>query len=163
MPPPAPAPRPRNVDEAFAGFDAPSREVEPQAGAVDIRTVRSAAAPPSGKDAKGKDGRDKTKDKDTKPDQPSHPSRIWVQVATGRDKSALTFDWRRIARDAPALFKGMRPHVTGWGQSNRLLAGPFASQKEANAFLAALRKAGISGGFIWTSPAGQAVDTLGAK
>lgn len=165
------------MDEAFAGFDAPSREAEPQAGAVDIRKVKPVTPPPvdPGKDAgkgkdsgKGKDaelakGKGKDKDKPAKPEQPTHPSRIWVQVATGRDKKALGFDWKRMVKDAPELFKGQRPSVTGWGQSNRLLAGPFASQKEANAFLAGLKKAGISGGFVWTSPAGQVVDVLGTK
>lgn len=167
-PSPAPAPR-RSVDEAFAGFDAPSREVEPQAGAVDVRTVRPAAPPPppapkDSKDPKAKD-KDKSKDKgrDAKPVTPSHPSRIWVQVATGRDKNALNFDWKRMVREAPELFKGQRPHIASWGQTNRLLAGSFASQKEANAFLASLKKQGITGGFIWTSPAGQVVDAVGAK
>lgn len=161
-PPPPPTAKPRGVDDAFADFDAPSREVEPQAGAVDIRNVRPASPPPTGKDAKGKD-KGKEKDKDTKPDQPGQPSRIWVQVATGRDKSALGFDWKRMIKEAPELFKGRRPHTTAWGQSNRLLVGPFASQKEANAFLASLRKAGISGGFVWSSPAGQVVDVLPVK
>jgi hypothetical protein len=59
------------------------------------------------------------------------------------------------------VFKGQKPYVTVWGQSNRLLAGPFTSAKEAGAFLAALKKAGVGGGFVWTSPAGQVVDALG--
>ena len=172
-PAPPPAPRPRSVDEAFAGFETPSREVEPQAGAVDVRTIRPVAPPvPKGQDSKDPKAKDKAKDmakdkakdkdRDGKPDGPSHPSRIWVQVATGRDKGALSFDWKRMVKDAPELFKGQRPHSTTWGQSNRLLAGPFASQKEANAYLAGLKKEGITGGFIWTSPAGQVVDVLGA-
>ncbi|HEX4848777.1 MAG TPA: SPOR domain-containing protein, partial [Novosphingobium sp.] len=157
-PKPAPAPKPApspSIDEAFADLAPPSREVEPQAGAVDIRRVRP-AAPPAQATTKGKDPA-----KDGKPAAPSHPSRIWVQLATGRDKSALGFDWRKMAKDNPALFKGLRPFVTAWGQSNRLLAGPFDTAKEANAFLAAAKKAGISGGFVWTSPAGQIVDALG--
>lgn len=161
-PAPPPAPRPRSVDEAFAGFETPSREVEPQAGAVDVRTIRPVGLPvPKGQDSKDPRAKDKAKDRDGKPDAPSHPSRIWVQVATGRDKGALNFDWKRMAKDAPDLFKGQRPHITSWGQSNRLLAGPFASQKEANAYLAGLKKEGITGSFIWTSPAGQVVDVLG--
>ena len=167
-PAPVPAPRQRSVDEAFAGFDTPSREVEPQSGAVDVRTIRPIARPPAlpapkGQDSKDPKAKDKAKDKgrDTKPEAPSHPSRIWVQVATGRDKNALNFDWKRMVREAPELFKGQRPHIASWGQTNRLLAGPFASQKEANAFLASLKKQGISGGFLWTSPAGQVVDAVG--
>jgi hypothetical protein len=179
--PPEP-PKGESLDEAFAGFTSPSREIEPKAGAVDIRKVKPAAPPvvakdpcakdlpakgaksakgklPLAKDAKCVDPKDP---KDTKAKEAkSQPSRIWVQVATGRDKSALGFDWRKLARDNPELFKGLKPGVTVWGQSNRLLAGPFASQKEAAAFLAKLKKAGVSGAFVWSSPAGQVVDALG--
>ena len=68
-----------------------------------------------------------------------------------------------MVRDDPAVFKGKKAYLTAWGQSNRLLAGPFESQKEAAAFLAALKKAGVSGAFAWTSAAGQMVDPLGGK
>ena len=94
---------------------------------------------------------------------PSHPSRIWVQLATGRDKSALAFDWRRIARQVEAAFKGRRPSTSVWGQANRLLAGPFESEAAANSFLAQLRRADVDGAFVWTSPAGQVVDALAAR
>ena len=181
-PPPAPKPvqpRTESIDDVFAGFEAPSREIEPQAGAVDIRKVKPAVPakdPAQGKetakDPKGKDAKDtkdtKAKDakakeaKDAKSAALANPSRIWVQVATGRDKSALGFDWRKLARENAELFKGLKPSITAWGQANRLLAGPFASQKEAAAFLAKLKKAGVSGAFIWSSPAGQVVDALAA-
>ena len=175
-PPPAPKPVPpvpvpprksASIDEAFADFTPPSREVEVQAGAVDVRRIQAGPAvgkTPPGKAAPGAAQLGKGKDpaKDAKPTAPSHPSRIWVQVATGRDKSALGFDWRKLAKDNPAVFKGQKPNVTAWGQSSRLLAGPFATNKEANVFLAALKKAGVSGAFVWSSPAGQLVDTLGS-
>jgi len=183
-PKPPEKPKVESLDEAFAGFTAPSREIEPKAGAVDIRKVKPASAPGIAKDpcakepvgkgvikgAKGKtalakdakcidpkDAKD-TKSKESK----SQPSRIWVQVATGRDKGALGFDWRKLARENAELFKGLKPSVTSWGQSNRLLAGPFDSQKEAAAFLAKLKKAGVSGAFVWSSPTGQVVDALGS-
>ena len=191
-PAPKPAPKPlgrstgaESIDEAFADFTPPSREVEPQAGAVDLRRLdraaKPAAAPAKGADKKladktkaddktkpgdkakpGEKPGDKAKDKvkDTKLTQ---PSRIWVQVATGRDKAALGSDWRRMVKDDPAVFKGKKAFLTAWGQSNRLLAGPFESQKEAAAFLAALKKAGLPGAFAWTSAAGQVVDPLGGK
>jgi Flp pilus assembly protein TadD len=180
-----PAPKPpvakasgESIDEAFADFTPPSREVEPQAGAVDLRHLDRATKPaivlpamnkkaadkakPADKtkpDDKAKPG-DKTKDK-AKDGKLTQPSRVWVQVATGRDKAGLGSDWRRMVKDDPAVFKGKKPFLTAWGQSNRLLAGPFESQKEAAAFLAALKKAGVSGVFAWTSAAGQVVDPLG--
>ncbi len=171
-PPPAPS-GPTSIDEAFAGFDAPSAKAEVQSGAVDVRKIKPATpvapekpAPDktaADKAAADKAGKGKPPAKDSKPAAPSHPSRIWVQLATGRDKSALGFDWRKLAKDSPALFKGLSPYVTPWGQANRLLAGPFDTAKEANAFLAQLKKAGTSGAFIWTSPAGQVVTPLGGK
>ena len=163
-----------SIDEAFADFTPPSREVEPQAGAVDLRRLDRSPNSPAAPAAKGADKKagdkakpadkakpgDKDKAKDSKLTQ---PSRSWVQVATGRDKAALGSDWRRMVKDDPAVFKTKKPFVTAWGQSNRLLAGPFESQKEAAAFLAALKKAGVSGAFAWTSAAGQVVDLLGGK
>lgn len=112
------------------------------------------------KDAKGKDPKGKDA-KDAK-GKPSHPSRIWVQIAAGRNKPALAFDWRKFAKEDPAAFKGQSPYVTQWGQTNRLLTGPFASAKAADAYLAKVKKAGRDGAFVWTSPAGQVVDPLGA-
>lgn len=113
--------------------------------------AKDKAADPKAKDAKGKDAKGK----------PSHPSRIWVQIAAGRNKPALAFDWRKFAKEDPAVFKGQSPSVTQWGQTNRLLTGPFATAKAAEAFLAKVKKTGRDGAFVWTSPAGQVVDALG--
>ena len=180
-PPANPAPKPasstlagESIDEAFAGFSPPSREVEPQAGAVDLRRLERAAKPaaivpavkpgdkakPGDKLKPGDKAKDKDKDK-AKDSKLAQPSRAWVQVATGRDKAALGSDWRRLIKADPVVFKGKKPFVTAFGQSNRLLTGPFESQKEAAAFLAALKKAGVAGAFVWTSTAGQVVDPLG--
>ena len=84
-------------------------------------------------------------------------------MATGRDKAALSFDWRRMARQAEAVFKARRPLVSAWGQTSRLLAGPFESEAAANQFLSQLRRANIAGAFAWTSPAGQLVDALAVR
>ena len=83
-----------------------------------------------------------------------------MQLATGRDKTALGYDWRRMARESESVFKGKRPLVSSWGQTNRLLTGPFESEAAAGAFLTQLRRNDIEGAFMWTSPAGQVVDAL---
>ncbi|MBV7264848.1 SPOR domain-containing protein [Erythrobacter ani] len=77
------------------------------------------------------------------PTKPAHPSRIWVQVATGRDIAALKFDWRRLAGRAPDLLGEFDAHVTPWGQANRLLAGPVADRSEARDLINALKEKGI--------------------
>ncbi len=146
-----PPPVPPSLAEAFSDLAKPTIDAAPARGAVDIRRIKpvregaALAATPA------------------KPLPPIHPSRIWVQLATGRDKAALGFDWRRMSRQADALFKARRSSVSSWGQTNRLLTGPFESEAQANAFVGQLRRANIDGAFVWNSPAGQIVDPLGGK
>ncbi len=139
-----PVPRRQSLSDAFSDLARPSADIAPAAGAVDIRRIR-----PTRQVAPG-----------LTPEVPKVPSRIWVQLATGRDKAALGYDWRRMARQAEAIFKGKRPLTSSWGQTNRLLTGPFESEAAANSFLAQLRRGDIDGAFMWTSPAGQVVDAL---
>lgn len=141
----SPPPRSRRLADAFGDLAKPAISVTPTPGAVDIRRItqnRPAAA------------------KSSRPALPEQPSRIWVQVATGRNKSALSFDWRRMVKDDAAVFRGKKPYVAAWGQTNRLLTGPFESEAAANAFVVQLRRADVDGAFLWTSPAGQVIDTL---
>ena len=130
--------------EAFADFASASAPAAgPTAGAVDITTIQPrreaprAAAPPP-------------------PPRPVHPSRQWVQVATGRDVAALEFDWRRIKRNAGGLLDRYKPHVARWGQTNRLVAGPFASAREAQEFVSRLKDKQLES-FRFTSAQGEEV------
>jgi hypothetical protein len=145
---PVPAPRPRRLADAFGDLAKPVVSVAPTPGAVDIRRL----TPNRPTDAKP-----------AKPAPPAQPSRIWVQVATGRNKAALGFDWRRMVKDDAAVFRGKKPYVAAWGQTNRLLTGPFESEAAANAYVNQLRRADVDGAFLWTSPAGQVVDTLAVE
>ena len=142
---PAPPPARRSLSDAFADFARPAVDTAPAAGAVDVRRLAPAKPKPK---------------VEAKPPPPSHPSRIWVQVATGRDKKALAFDWKRMTQKADAALRGKSPSVSAWGQTNRLLTGPFPSETAANSFIAQLRKEEIVGAFVWNSPAGQVVDAL---
>ena len=152
--PPAPAKvspaAPRSLADVFADFAQPTIDATPAAGAVDLRRIKP-ARPEAKKPAEA-----------AKPPPPSHPSRIWVQVATGRDKAALGYDWRRMSREKAEVLRGKAAFVSAWGQTNRLLTGPFQSEAAANSFIAQLRRADVNGAFVWTSPAGQVVDTLAA-
>ena len=188
--PPAPEPR-RDLAAAFSDFRPPADE-QRAVGAVDISKLPSRAKKPAPADERGpipdaptgtrriaaadpgtstavKKGIDprtgkpvKAADKTAKPIVPSHPSRIWVQLGVGRDKGALGFDWRKLGKAQADLFKGRKPWTTPWGQTNRLLVGPFETQAAASAFLKEARKKD-GDAFVWTSPAGQAVDALVAK
>ncbi len=93
------------------------------------------------------------------PAAPEHPQRIWVQLATGRDVAALRFDWRRLARSAPELLGDFKPHVTPWGQANRLLAGPLDSRADARDLVNALAEKGVDT-FSYTSPEGTEIQEL---
>lgn len=147
-PAPATTPRARSLADAFADLAVvPKGTVAPAPGAVDVRKLAAARARAEAA---------KT------PPKPAHPSRIWVQVGTGRDTGALGFTWRGLVKDNPALFKGQSPSISDWGRTNRLLAGPFATEAAAEAFLAKARKAELDA-FVWTSPAGQVVDSLPSR
>ncbi len=132
------------VDQAFAGMEQPvSAASPPPVDRVDISTFqppREVAAPPP-------------------PAQPAHPARLWVQVATGRDRTALRFDWRRMARKAPDLLSEFDPHVVRWGQANRLLAGPVESRAAARELVNALKAQGLDS-FAYSSPEGQEITEL---
>lgn len=93
------------------------------------------------------------------PAKPAHPSRIWVQLATGRDVAALGFDWRRFVRRTDGLLDKFKPHTTPWGEANRLLAGPVDSNEAARDLINALAEKGIET-FRYTSPEGTEIQVL---
>lgn len=94
-----------------------------------------------------------------KPSPPAHPSRIWVQLATGRDVDALRFDWRRFSRKAPALLGDLTAHVTPWGEANRLLVGPLKSRDAQRELINALNEQGIDT-FGYVSPEGTEIKPI---
>jgi len=142
--PPAPATAQQpSLEDAFAEFEKVKSPTEPPPGAVDITEIKPPrTAPPK-----------------AEPPKPVNPSRIWVQVATGKSTKALGFDWRRIARKASTAFKGKDGYVVKWGRTNRLVTGPFNSEKRAQAFVDEVRRAGLKT-FIFTSKQGEQVAPL---
>ena len=148
---PTPDPEPsQSVADAFAAFAAAQPVTAPRPGtAVDITTItppRERAAPPP-------------PPPEAKPKPPANPSRHYVQIATGRDRDALKFDWRRIARKADSLLDGKGPFVTKWVEANRLLAGPYPSAAAAREVMNKLKALEIDS-FTFTSDPGQAIDKL---
>jgi Flp pilus assembly protein TadD len=192
-PAPAPAQQPPvSLGQAFADLGAPSRAAAPAAGAVDIRTIEPAKPAPvvapepakpavtaklaavdtaadkkkladAAKAKKADPKKPEAKKPEPKKALPSHPSRIWVQIGVGRNEGAIAFDWRKFTRENAALFKGQKASTSEMGRTNRILVGPFQTQKAASAFVAQAKKAKFDDAFVWTSPAGQVVDPLAAK
>ena len=141
-----PAQRTESFSNLFGDFGKPKADSSPASGAVDLTKIEPA--------------KPKVEKQESRPKPPSHPSRIWVQLGIGQNKSALSFDWRKLSRKYPDLFAGRKAHVSEMGRTNRMLAGPFETQKAANEFVSELERAGMNGPYVWTSPAGQVVDGL---
>ena len=99
------------------------------------------------------------KAKEEAAEKKAHPARIWVQIATGANPKALAFDYNRFAKRNAALFKGKSGGTADWGQTRRLLVGPFANRKAAQTWLDDYKKAG-GDGFLFNSEAGQTVDPI---
>ncbi len=135
-----------SFSELFSDLGKPVRKAVPASGAVDISKIEPAKPKP--------------KPEPAKPPPPSHPSRIWVQLGVGQNVAALRYDWRKLNRTQASLFKGQKAYVSDYGRTNRMLTGPFASRKAADAFLASLAKAGMNDPYLWISPAGQVVEPL---
>jgi len=94
-----------------------------------------------------------------KPAAPADPARHWVQVAGGARAADLYKDWDRLAKQSPAAFKGKQGWTTPLRATNRLLAGPFKTPAEAQNFVNAIAKDGISA-FAWESEQGQKIEQL---
>ena len=142
-PQPEPQPEPVasvSVADAFADLGPAPEAIRPIGEAVDITAIEARRETPE-------------------PETPAHPARFWVQVATGRDRSALRFDWRRIARNADGILEGRGPFIASWNATNRLLAGPYDSSSEAQNVVGQLAGVGIDS-FRFASAAGEVVEVL---
>lgn len=154
--PPAPPPPAEDVSvaDAFADLADASGALGPAAGAVDITAIKPRIElPPPPPPSKA------PPPPPPPPPKPKEPSRVWVQVATGRDVKALGFDWRKFAKQEPALLGKRSPYTAQWGQTRRLVTGPLDSAKAANKLVSDLKNAGIDA-FVFTSDEGEAVSPL---
>ncbi|NCP15086.1 MAG: SPOR domain-containing protein [Sphingomonadales bacterium] len=148
---PPPSAAPLRVADAFADLvTAPLPDARVSGDAVDISRItvkRELPTPPPAT----------TKPKE--PPKPVHPSRVWVQVATGKNVKAFGFDWRRISKDAGAPLAKLNPHTTPWGEANRLLAGPVDSRETAQALVRELKAKGVDS-FLYVSPDGEEIQAV---
>lgn len=92
----------------------------------------------------------------------AEPARVWVQVAGGANKTTLPKEYERLQAKAPKLLAARSAWTAPLKATNRLLVGPFKTEKEAQAFVNELAKSKLSG-FAWSSEAGQKVEKLPAK
>ena len=93
------------------------------------------------------------------PAPPAHPSRHWVQIAGGANRTALPREFARLRTLAPQLLRRRDAFTTPLRATNRLLVGPFRSERDALEFVNQLRRVNVPA-FAWTSEAGQEIERL---
>lgn len=93
------------------------------------------------------------------PSAPATSSRIWVQLASGNNTSALADQFRRIKSRNGELLDGISGYVAEESSKARLLIGPFKSVDDARIFAEDLEMARVDA-FTWTSAPGQQVRKL---
>ena len=153
----------QRVADAFADLGAPLPDARAGTDAVDISrievrrevAVQPALAPETAKPA----AKPAEKPKQKEPSKPLHPSRIWVQVATGKKIPALAFDWKRIAREGGAPLAKLKPFTARWGETNRLLVGPLDNRDQAQALVRTLKGKDLDS-FPFVSDEGEVVQPL---
>lgn len=170
-----PEPRPQAPEPAQSSDEADSNRLADLAAALEgieeeapaparARPAATPSKPPARQAAAtGSAGRDRASAAAKKPPAaPRETARVWVQVAGGANKSWLPREFARLKAKAPKLLGSRTAWSVPAGATNRLLVGPFASAREAQAFVNELAKADIAG-FAWTSAAGQKVERLAAR
>lgn len=80
----------------------------------------------------------------------AEPSKIWLQLASGRSAEALADQFNRMQRDNPDLFKGITGYVAEDSDRARLVIGPFRGASDAKIFADDLRSVGVNA-FRWSN------------
>ncbi len=148
----AAAPTTRALGDIIKGIDIPERETKSAVVPVDLDEIEPAKPQP-------KIVAKPVEKTPVKPKEPVHPKRYWVQIATGSNLNALKFDYRRMTKKQPELFKQQKAWTSPWGSTRRMVVGPFDDFKSAKEFEAELRKDG-GDGFAWASADGVEVNEL---
>jgi Flp pilus assembly protein TadD len=119
---------------------------EARATTAEARPTRTAEAQPS-------------RSRSARNAPPPNPARHWVQVAGGANRASMPREFARLRDQAPALLRSRTAYVTPANATNRLLVGPFDSEREAQAFVNRLGQSDVRA-FAWTSAAGQEIERL---
>lgn len=76
--------------------------------------------------------------------------KIWLQLASGSNASALPTQFQRIKSKGGDLFDGIRPYVAQSGEKARLVIGPFRGPSDAETFAEDLESVGVDS-FKWSN------------
>jgi Flp pilus assembly protein TadD len=77
-------------------------------------------------------------------------SKIWLQLASGRDQDALSSQFERLKSENRDLFNGITAYVAEGSDRARLVIGPFRGSSDARIFADDLHSIGIDA-FRWTN------------
>lgn len=91
-----------------------------------------------------------------------NPARIWVQIATGNNRSGLPGTWRKIREQAGKSLARQSAWAAPFRQTNRLLVGPFKSAGDAREMVGDLAREGVQA-TTFSSDAGQEISRIGGK
>lgn len=154
----------RTLADIMAEIEVPQSELRSTA-AVDLNDLAALKAAKKKAEAaaakKKAEAEAKAKAEAEKKRLAANPARYWVQIGTGKNKSALAFTLKRMKKEHDALAK-QDGYSASWGATNRLVVGPFKNLDRAKAVEADLKKAG-SDAFVWRSDAGEELEALGGK
>lgn len=162
----APPPARLSLADAFADLTL-AASPGAVAGAVDITALPAPRRPAPAaaqqmapaKPAPVKPAAEKPKPK-PKVEKPAEPARLWAQLGVGRNTAAFSFDWRKLAKQADGALDGKGPWAVKYGATNRMLAGPYASESAAKAAIKRLKDKGIAA-LPFSSDEGEKVTKIG--
>ncbi|MFL6736563.1 MAG: tetratricopeptide repeat protein [Sphingomonas sp.] len=77
-------------------------------------------------------------------------SKIWLQLASGHDATALSNQFERLKSQNQDLFEGISAYVAEGSDRDRLVIGPFRGSSDARIFSEDLHTVGIDA-FRWTN------------
>lgn len=152
----------RQQAAVMADLQAVARIRDQRRKANEVAQAKARAEAKIEAEAKAKADAAKKAEAERKAKLAANPSRNWVQIATGRDVNALAFDLRRMRRTYADALGDQDGYTAEWGQTRRLLIGPFRKQDDAKAAVTQIVKAG-GDAFMWQSEAGEEVSKIGAK
>jgi Flp pilus assembly protein TadD len=90
------------------------------------------------------------------------PSRIWLQLASGRNSDALSRQFERMKSDNTAVFKGISGYVVEGPDRARLIIGPFRGPSDAAILADDLHTIGIDA-FRWTNSDSDRIVPIAAE
>jgi cell division septation protein DedD len=90
----------------------------------------------------------------------ANPERYWVQVATGRNRSGMSYDLKRLRKQYGDIIGSRGGGIVASGNTSLLLIGPLKSAAKAKDMAASLGKAGNQS-FVYHSEAGEEVTLIG--